>query len=203
MSRLHAKLRKGLRRLWMRYALRGVGGADNHARLEMAYRLGDPWNMESWLEEARFASTNGLIEAIFGRVGSLLEIGCGEGHQTQVLRELADEVHGIDVSPTAIERARGRVPGARFAATDLQAQPWGAERHRFDLVVACEVLYYIRDVPATIARMRHLGRACVVTFFAPAAGRVAPHLEGIEGLRKDWIQHGGQVWLVCWWRNPG
>ena len=91
---------------------------------------------------------------------------------------------------------------ARFAASDLAGQPWGDERHRFDLVVACEVLYYIKDIPATIERMRHLGRACFVTFFAPALVRVGPHLEGIEDLHKDWMQHQGETWLVCWWRNP-
>ena len=26
-------------------------------------------------------------------------------------------------------------------------------------------------------------------------------LDRIEGLQKDWIWHGGTVWLVGWWRN--
>ena len=202
MQRINAKLRKAIRRTWMKYAMRGVGGADNYERLDLAYKLGDPWNMESGLEQARFAATNALVERHFGRVGSLLEIGCGEGHQTQALRRLADEVYGVDVSPTAIERARLRVPDAQFAAADIHQQPWGEERGRFDLVLACEVLYYIKDIPATIERMRHLGRACMVTFFAPALVRVGPHLEGIDGLQKDWMQHQGETWLVCWWRNP-
>lgn len=201
MNRLEAKLRKAVRRTWMKYAMRGVGGADDYERLDLAYRLGDPWNMESRLEQGRFAATNALIARTFGPVGSLLEVGCGEGHQTLRLRELADEVYGVDVSPTAIERARVRVPGAQFAAADVLRQPWGEQPHRFDLVVACEVLYYVKDIPATLARMSHLGKACFVTFFAPALGRVGPHLERIEGLRKDWMQHDGQTWLVGWWRN--
>lgn len=203
MGRLQAKLRKLVRRTWMKYAMRGVGGADDHARLELAYRMGDPWNMESGLEQARFLATNVLVERSFGRVRTLLEIGCGEGHQTQFLCRLADHVHAIDVSPTAIDRARARVPAAHFAATDIDGQPWGGQRGSFDLVVACEVLYYIKDIPATLARMNHLGRACLVTFFVPALGRVGPHLDAIPGLRKDWIQHQGVTWLACWWRNPG
>ena len=202
MNRLHAKVRKAVRRTWMKYAMRGVGGADNYERLDLAYRLGDPWNMESGLEQARFDLTNALVERAFGRAGSMLEIGCGEGHQTLSLGRIADRVYGIDVSPTAIERARVRVPGAEFAACDIHGQPWGDQRGRFDVVVACEVLYYMRDIPATIERMRHLGKACFVTFFAPALVRVGPHLAQIEGLQKDWMQHDGQTWLVCWWRNP-
>ena len=72
-------LRKAQRRLWMKYALRGVGGNDNHARLDLAYRMPDPWNMESPMERARFEATNAVIEQAFGRVGSVLEIGCGIG----------------------------------------------------------------------------------------------------------------------------
>ena len=72
-------LRKAQRRLWMKYALRGVGGNDNHARLELAYRMPDPWNMESPMERARFEATNRVIEQAFGRVGSVLEqVGRGD-----------------------------------------------------------------------------------------------------------------------------
>ena len=94
-----------------------------------------------------------------------------------------------------------RLPQAHFAAVDLFQQPWGEERHRFDLVTACEVLYYLSDPAATVARMRHLGRCGLVTFFAPACGRVGPHVEAIPGLQKTWIHHGGTAWLIGWWRD--
>lgn len=195
------QLTKARRRLWMKYALRGVGGSDNHARLDLAYSVEDPWNMASGLERARFEATNRVIERAFGRVRSVLELGCGEGHQTEYLARLSDAQYGVDVSPQAVERARRRLPGAQFAATDVFGQPWGDQAGRFDLVTACEVLYYLGDPAATIARMRHLGRAGLVTFFAPAARRVGPHLEAIPGLHKDWMFHGGTAWLVGWWRN--
>lgn len=196
-----AVLRKARRRLWMKYALRGVGGNDNHGRLDLAYTLEDPWNMDSALERARFEATNRVIAQAFGRVGALLELGCGEGHQTAYLAQVSDSQYGVDVSAQAIERARVRLPSAQFAATDIFGQPWGGQRHRFDLVTACEVLYYLGDPAATLARMRHLGRNGLVTFFAPACGRVGPHLDAMPGLHKDWIHHGGTAWLVGWWRD--
>lgn len=194
-------LRKARRRLWMKYALRGVGGADNHARLDLAYAVEDPWNMDSALERARFEATNAVIERAFGRVGSVLELGCGEGHQTAWLARISDSQYGVDVSAQAIARARQRLPAAQFAATDIFGQPWGDEPCRFDLVTACEVLYYLSDPAATLARMRRLGRKGLVTFFAPACGRVGPHLQAIDGLQRDWIFHGGTAWLVAWWRH--
>ena len=194
-------LKKAQRRLWMKYALRGVGGSDNHSRLDLAYNVEDPWNMDSALEQARFQATNRIIEKNFGRVGSLLEIGCGEGHQTQYLARVSDQQYGIDVSTHAIARARLRLPTAHFAATDLFNLPWQDRGERFDLITACEVLYYLSDPAATLQRMRQLGRSGLVTFFAPASGRIGPHLDSIPGLRKDWIYHGGTSWLVGWWRD--
>lgn len=193
--------RKARRRLWMKYALRGVGGNDNHARLDMAYSMEDPWNMDSAMERARFEATNRIVERAFGRVGSVLELGCGEGHQTEWFARVSDEQYGVDVSPQAVARARARMPASHFAATDAFGQPWGEQKHRFDLVTACEVLYYLSDPAATIARMRHLGRCGLVTFFAPACGRVGPHISAVPGLRRDWIFHAGTAWLVGWWRD--
>lgn len=196
------KARKALRRSWMKYALRGVGGADNHARLELAYRIPDPWNMDSPLERLRFERTSAIIERHFPHVGSILEIGCGEGHQSKYLQPLCDELFGIDVSETAVERARKRLPRAQFAAADLFAQPWGNAAGRFDLVVACEVLYYIADVPRTLDEMSRLGKSCLVTVFAPALGRVGAALEAIPNLRKDWFAGQGTQWAVAFWENP-
>ena len=152
-------------------------------------------------ERARFAATDALVTRTFGRVASILEIGCGEGHQTRHFTALADQVYGIDVSAKAVERARVAVPSAQFAATDIFTQPWGDERGRFDLVTACEVMYYMKDVDATIARMSQLGHQCLVTFFSPALRRLSPHLDRIPNLQKDWMFYGGTVWLACWWRN--
>lgn len=195
-----ALTRKVQRRLWMKYALRGAGN-DNHARLDLAYRIEDPWNMDSDLEQARFQATNGIILKTFGHVGSLLELGCGEGHQTQHLARVSREQYAIDISPHAIERAKRRLPMVHFAAADVFNLPWDREGKRFDLVTACEMLYYLSDPAATIARMRTLGRNGLVTLFAPACGVLGPHLDSIPGLHKDWFHHGRTAWLVAWWRD--
>lgn len=193
--------RKALRRTWMNYALRGVSGADNHDGLDLAYRIADPWNMESDLERYRFERTNAIVEKQFPHIRSILEVGCGEGHQSEYLQRLCDELYGVDVSATAIERARRRLPRAGFAVGDVFAQPWGRERARFDLVVACEVLYYVADIRRTVDEISHLGKACLVTLFAPAIRRVGPFVENIPGVKKDWFGAAGAQWVVAYWRN--
>src|SRR5690606_12768505 len=57
LDRARALLQKAKRRSWMKYALRGVGANDNFERLDLAYSIEDPWNMDSPTEQARFEST--------------------------------------------------------------------------------------------------------------------------------------------------
>ncbi len=199
---LYGKARKALRRTWMNYALRGVGANDNHSRLDLAYRIGDPWNMESELEQFRFARTNAIIRRHWPGLDSILELGCGEGHQSRHLSGVSKQLYGIDVSATAVERARQRLPAARFAAGDVFAQPWGREAGRFDLVVACEVLYYIADIQRTIDEMNQIGKYCLVTMFAPAIRRVGPFVEAMPDVQKDWFGQAGAQWVVAHWRSP-
>lgn len=201
MSAATTLLGKARRRLWMKYAMRGVSAADAHGRLDLAYAVDDPWNMQSERERARFEATNRIALEAFGPVHSLLEIGCGEGHQTEYLQRIARDVFALDVSTRAIERARQRVAGAQFHVGDVFDQPWGARRHRFDLVTACDVLYYMADPRAAIDRMRHLAPRGLVTFYAPTCANVVPHLTHVPGLRRDWISHGSTAWLVAWWRD--
>lgn len=193
--------RKLKRRLWMKYALREVSGSDNHAQLDRIYALEDPWNMDSAQETARFEATNALIERHFGRVGDLLEIGCGEGHQTRWLARVSERQYALDVSARAVERARQRVPKAQFHIGDVFTQSWTPPGGRFDLVTACDVLYYLSDPAATLAQMRRIGRAGLVTFYAPACGRVAPAVNAIPGVQRDWFSHGHVAWLAAWWRD--
>jgi trans-aconitate methyltransferase len=185
----------------MKYAMKGVAGADDYARLDRAYALEDPWNLNCELEDARFAWTNRIIQSRFAALDSILEIGCGEGHQTLHLQGLCRSIRGIDVSARAIERARTRLPGAQFAVADIRGQPWGVDRGSYDLVTACEVLYYVADVGGMLDRMSRLGKHCLVTVYAPAAPRVWAVLRERIADRRDWFCHGDTVWVAGWWSN--
>src|SRR5262245_47425886 len=103
-KRLLEGMHTAVRRTWIKYALRGVSGHDAHDRLDRAYRVPDPWAMDSDRERFRFVETNRAIVDAFGRIGSMLEIGCGEGHQSTYLVGLCDRLTGIDVSATAVGR---------------------------------------------------------------------------------------------------
>jgi len=200
--RARARAEQAVRRTWMKYALRGVRQNDAHDRLDLAASVPDPWHMDSDQERHRFAETNRVIrERIAPRVGSLLEIGCGEGHQSEALREVCDALTGLDVSPKAIERARRRLPDATFAAGDVHAMPWANERGRFDLVTACEVIYYMSDRPKFLQTIDGLGKHCLVTYFAPAARKVEAECMAMPGAQKTSFRYRDTEWVAVWWKG--
>lgn len=199
---IRQRARELARRMWMKYALRGVKQNDAHDRLDLAYKMPDPWHMSADREQFRFAETNRVIESsIRPRFGRLLEIGCGEGHQTEYLARLADDVTGIDVSKSAVERARRRVPSATFVAGDLLAQPWAREKGRFDLVTACEVLYYMSDIPGFLRVMDELGSTCLVTYFAPAGRLCEKPVMALPGAQQTRFRFEDTEWVAAWWNG--
>jgi 2-polyprenyl-3-methyl-5-hydroxy-6-metoxy-1,4-benzoquinol methylase len=194
-----ARARSVLRTQWARAALRGVHFSDRHERLDALYRIRDPWGMESDAQAFRFRETNRIIGEQFGHVGRVLEVGCGEGHQSQELLRICDELVGIDVSRRAVERARLRCPQATFAVGAItdDVVPGG----RFDLVLGCEVLYYMRDVAAALARFSELGSACLVTYYEQPAKELDRYVLAIPGVESTRVTYGDSGWTVAWWTS--
>jgi hypothetical protein len=78
----------------MPFMLRGVRYGNNLSKIDSIYIVDDPWCMSSQGGQYRFTETTRLILEKFGRLGSLLEIGCGGGHQSLHLRKLCNRVEG-------------------------------------------------------------------------------------------------------------
>jgi len=192
-------MKEFIRNLWTRSILRGIHYGDRHSRFDQLYRIEDPWHMNNDAEKFRFEETNRLIRANFGPLQSLLEIGCGEGHQTSKLAELCSNIYALDISSRAVERAKQRCPTANLGVGDLFSAPILKGLHRFDLVVACEVLYYMSDVPTTLARMQQLGRSCFVTYVSDQHEHLAAPLAQMPNRQTAEFTHKEVLWHAVWW----
>jgi SAM-dependent methyltransferase len=116
-----------------------------------------------------------------GRAESALDLGCGDGRLTAELD--AAELTAADVSQVALERARRRVPGARFAELEPDSPlPFGDGE--FDLVLCAETIEHVRDLQLLLSEARRVlrpgGTLAITTPAAPALMRppepLSPHL---------------------------
>jgi 2-polyprenyl-3-methyl-5-hydroxy-6-metoxy-1,4-benzoquinol methylase len=112
---------------------------------EDLWSRGDPWSLEtSPYEDHRYRV---LLDSLADRhYEKVLEIGCGAGAFTRRLATKANSICAIDISETAINRARA-IPFALGAAINYQVadvmQYDIASDAPFDLIVMAETIYYL------------------------------------------------------------
>jgi protein-L-isoaspartate O-methyltransferase len=178
----------------------GAAYCDDPARFDRLYLVRDPWSLSSASESFRFRQTNRLILENFAHLHSLLEIGCGEGLQSHELQRVCDRLYGIDVSRRAVKRAKRRHPQATFAVGDIYDLPQSVAAAPFDLVTACEVLYYMADVPRALMRLSELGQACLVSYYNGAREVLDEHVGEMPGVRFESVSYEDVSWTLAWWR---
>lgn len=96
--------------------------------------------------------------------GAALDAACGTGRLTRLLHRRGHRVVGVDASPEMLQRARSRVPGARFEVGDLTALP--LPDASVDLVVcglALSHLPHLAPAMAELARVLRPSGHLVVT----------------------------------------
>jgi SAM-dependent methyltransferase len=98
-----------------------------------------------------------LVRHATAFTGQVLELGCGAGRLTGYLVDLADSVHGIDVSPAMIDYCRETYPGGTFSVEDLRDLS-RFKSQSFDVVVgANNVIDVLGDSERRLV-LREIGR---------------------------------------------
>ena len=147
----------------------------------------DPGNIVIALEQpAVWARLDGVAP------GRALDAACGTGRHARRLADLGHEVTGVDLTPEMLERARERVPEARFAEGDLRALP--APDAAFDLVVCGLALAHVPDLRpavAELARVLRPGGRLVVSVLHPFQAHLGWHapFRGSDGARGFVREH--------------
>ena len=76
----------------------------------------------------------------------ILDVGCGDGRTLALCPKVPFRA-GIDLDPTAIDKARQVVPEAHFCIGSAEALPYPDET--FDAIVSCVVLPYV-NIPIVL-----------------------------------------------------
>ena len=101
----------------------------------------DPWKFEtSEYERAKYATTMKALPE--SRYQSGFEIGCSIGVLTEQLSRRCDRLLAVDVSESALAKARARCVGASNVEFAAMRVPDELPSRRFDLIMVSEVAYY-------------------------------------------------------------
>ncbi len=114
-----------------------------------------------------------------GRLGNVVEFGCGTGFYTQALADKADGLTATDLSPgmLAVAKDRINVPSVTFQLEDCQQTSFAAEG--FDTAFISLVIHFT-EPEKTLAEMRRIlkpGGALIIVNLDPKA------LSGLDRLR--------------------
>jgi ubiquinone/menaquinone biosynthesis C-methylase UbiE len=79
----------------------------------------------------------------------IVDLGCGSGIFTSLLKAKGFSSIGVDLSPGLLGRARGKYPGIDFIDGDVEALPFGDES--FDGALLSGIVHHLPD-PSSCAR---------------------------------------------------
>jgi predicted TPR repeat methyltransferase len=147
-----------------RHMVAALGGADRPSRASDAYVRStfDDFaeSFDRSLQQLQYRAPQLLHDAVTApdvlpRATDLqvLDIGCGTGLCGPLLRPLARQLVGLDLSPKMLSQAAARGVYDQLNCAELTA--WlGACERTFDLAVAADVLCYFGDLDLAFARIR-------------------------------------------------
>jgi SAM-dependent methyltransferase len=192
-----------LKKRWLKWQLKRLHKGDAQA-MARVYRVRDPWGLDVPSEHLRFKETSRMIRDRMGdRLGSILEIGSGEGLQTQYFAPLTERIVGIDPSLHAVKRARSlNIKNAAFEVGDLLNFHAVEHNGPFDLVTACEVIYYLEDseLERAFQNLNSLGRMCVVTYYQGMYARLDPFFK-TKPVKSEPLHTEMGEWRFIWWQS--
>jgi len=113
------------------------------------------WNADLYDSSHSFVWKYGasLIELLNPQAGErILDLGCGTGHLTAKIAEVAGEVVGFDSSPEMIDQACRAYPAIRFEVADAREFSLGSG---FDAVFSNAVLHWVKQPEAAIMCIHH------------------------------------------------
>lgn len=166
-----------------RYFLAGLGAGDTPAGPPEAYVRGlfdtyaddfEPHLLDVLRYRAHEAVVRAAAAALPGAasapVAAALDLGCGTGLCGPLLRPLARSLHGVDLSPTMLSRARARDVYDRLEEAEL-AEYLQTTPQRYELVTAADVFIYVGALEAVFAGVRRvLAPGGVFAFSVERAG---------------------------------
>jgi SAM-dependent methyltransferase len=157
-------------------------------RFEEMYQAEENQGFDSWHERDLRMLRKRLSREILSAYNfpRVLEIGCGKGAFTQWLKRENNRVVAVDISPTAVRRARETFPDVDFRVMD--ATQIAALDEKFDLVVVMAALAYIKGWRRLLAALSARTQYLYIAEYIPPKpiGCVKSGAQLLAALRRDY-----------------
>lgn len=135
----------------------------------------------------------------------LLDVGCGDGNVSQLYKNKSKEVFGIDISKTALEKAKQR--GIQTFIQDLNSLPLCFEDEYFDHIILTDVIEHVLN-PIELLKeskriLKHSGTVIITTpNFARLSNRIRMVFLGDPVDILHWSKYGDEVEHLHWFTLP-
>lgn len=169
---------------------------------EMYRDIDDPWGCS---EKADSLNNNLFLEIIFhnSQYDRILDIGCGVGDLTMEIarRSIGSQVTGMDISQTAIDKAKLRYPDVNFICRNILSYNI-SEDGPYNLIAISEVFWYLLDDISKVLNALKLALAkegvIAIHQFFPAQQKYGVEvINGIDGFENVLCDHGLEFINKC------
>jgi ubiquinone/menaquinone biosynthesis C-methylase UbiE len=108
---------------------------------EMYQTFEDPWE-QSIRENFSYEKTIGLDIIKNNNLNTILELGCGHGHYTNKIKNVSKNAIGVDISETAIKKAKMNYPDCEFIVSDITNINL---YNNIDCIMMVEITWYVLE----------------------------------------------------------
>lgn len=96
-----------------------------------------------------------LIKRFIPGNSEILEIGCGTGKYTEILKKGAKRICGVDISPEMIKMAKKRNPDVQFIVANCETL-LDFKEEEFDVVAGLNVFSYFQNKPKALSSINRV-----------------------------------------------
>ncbi len=136
---------------------------------EEMYEHEDVQGYDSWGSEDMTLFFKNMARSVLDRYSfkRILDAGCGKGTFTQFLKKENNYVLGLDISSTAIAKAKQRCPGVEFLTLPIENLIHNFPWEKFDLILSREVLSYMENWRQVLAALATRTEFLFISLYIP------------------------------------
>ena len=162
------------------------------------YKLNnDPWLLGDKSELSRYEKINEIIlknnnQKLYKNV---LEIGAGNGDHSKYLQKITEKLTCLEVSEFACKKLESRL-GNNVKIINSSFENY-IFRENFDLIIASEVLVYMKDIHLQFEKIEKNSKNFLITYFKPDFNN-KPRSFNLEKYNKIEISYNNKNWIIIY-----